>query len=248
MLSCTRKRRNDPLASFFSSPLFSVTFALLFAGLCLIGPSKLQAAETENLLEIISIKSIPWENANNFCKSQGKILPSLEQLKAFQAKATDVTRYPPDSFFWANNLKDKQSKTQFAFSMREGVEKSFDQSEKNWAICANDPTAKPNAPAPKEAVGISVPGFSTGLGAASASWDNANLFCQSQNQNLPTAAQLKAVAAGTGDGSFAKYNWPKGIFWTREPAGQGHKVVSMGNGAEIWFADKDKHWAVCSDE
>ena len=94
--------------------------------------------------------------------------------------------------------------------------------------------------APEEAIGAR-----QGIFPFSMDWKEGEAFCAEQGFKLPSAGDLKSVASGSGDGKYQDYAWPKGIFWAREPESGGHKVVSMGNGAEVWFPDASRQWVVC---
>ena len=101
------------------------------------------------------------------------------------------------------------------------------------------------ASAPEEAIGVEQGIFIVGMAPVSMDWKEGEAFCTEQGFQLPSGGDLKSVAAGSGDGKYQEYAWPKGIFWTREPEAGGHKVVSMGNGAEVWFPDGSRQWVVC---
>lgn len=195
---------------------------------------------------VVAVGKLSWQDGSNFCASQGRLLPTAAQLKDFAGKVADPAKYGAAAWFWTQDAAGEKYQ---AIAMGTGAEDAFAKNDALFAACVDDPARKnKGAPAPKEAIGASVAGFTTGMAAESANWENADLFCKSQGRHLPTVAQLQAVAGATGNGAYANYHWPTGMFWTREPGGQGHQLVHLGNGKAMWFPDKDRHWAVCSDE
>lgn len=223
-----------------------VSWALIFFGIFPVVSVPALAASPFAGAPVTAVGKLPWQAAANFCESQGRMLPSMAQLKEFSGKVMNPEKYGSESWFWT---RDATGENYQAIAMGAGDEKVFAMGDKLFTACVDDPARKnKGAPAPKEAIGTSVPGFLTGMAAESANWENADLFCKSQGKNLPTVAQLQTVAVTSGNGSYSEFHWPKGMFWTREPGESGYKLVHLGNGKAIWFPDTDRHWVVCSDD
>lgn len=88
-------------------------------------------------------------------------------------------------------------------------------------------------------------GFDQPLQPATMDWEQASQLCAGRGGALPTVEELQAIADETGNGMYAAYAWPKGMFWTSMAGTEGHKAVFMGNGKEQDFPDSFKQWVTC---
>ena len=76
-------------------------------------------------------------------------------------------------------------------------------------------------------------------------WEQGDAFCKSQKGALPTEAQLKAIAKGSGDGSFAEFNLSDGYYWSRDGMDKKRITVSLADGLSAPAAGSNRRPVIC---
>lgn len=205
---------------------------LLLAALQPAAPAFAAGEALPGFLPDASGEAMTWDNAEQFCKSRGGLLPTARQLH-------DMDALKPKSglekTYWA---RDGQLGRQYAVTPAAGVEELHEKNTRHEVLCGYGAAAPEKALSP-------APGFPTGLAPTTLFWQDAARYCALRGKQLPSVAALKAVSGSTG--SFASFGWPAGLFWTREAQDAGHAVVNTGNGQTTWFSDTDRHWTTCTD-
>lgn len=179
-----------------------------------------------------------WRDADAACKSRGGTLPSVAALQAISA-GTGSGSYAANGWstgmYWTGDAAESGHPVVF---LGDGKSLPFPDNSKQWVVCV-DVAQKP-APEPEK------PGvFDLARKPTVLPWDEAAAFCGKQGKRLPSIADLQRIAKGTGDGSFEEIGFLEQIFWTREPGGEGHRGVIMGDGRANWYHDTTKNWSVC---
>lgn len=95
---------------------------------------------------------------------------------------------------------------------------------------------------PQPAGFITGPAYSTNNGSP---WSDASAICQAQGGQLPTVAQLQAIAGLKGDGSYRTSGWPLAYYWTGEVKRSGHATVTLLDGLISWDYDVNSRRVVC---
>ena len=100
------------------------------------------------------------------------------------------------------------------------------------------------APAAK-AAGAVPPGFLPGPGKNDMKWSEGDAFCKSKKGYLPTEAQLKAIAKGPGDGSYAEFGLHEGYYWSRDGLAKKRNTVSLADGLAIPASVDNRRPVLC---
>ncbi len=100
------------------------------------------------------------------------------------------------------------------------------------------------APFPARAASAPV-GFLPGPGKNDMTWAQGNAFCRGKQGGLPTEAQLKAIAKGSGDGSFAAFDLSDGFYWSRDGMDQKRITVSLADGLSVPATVTSRRPVIC---
>jgi len=89
------------------------------------------------------------------------------------------------------------------------------------------------------------PGFLPGPGKNDMKWSEGDAFCKSKKGYLPTEAQLKAIAKGPGDGSFAEFGLHEGYYWSRDGLANKRNTVSLADGLAVPASVDNRRPVLC---
>lgn len=182
--------------------------------------------------------TMTWDKADAVCRELGGTLPAVAELQAVARTTGDgsyETRGWSTGAFWSKETGDQGH---IAVFLGDGSASAFPDSFKNWAGCTGIAPSPPTPPVPPAV-------FDTANTPTVLSWTEADTLCKERGKHLPSVADLRALADGSGDGSYVNYGWLPQIFWTSDIKEGGHQGVLLGDGTANWYHDTTRNWAVC---